>query len=70
MYEGATVVHGVPLAPETVKVVVEEVRDGDAAVPVPTSEVQTVAQALQTSLAWPRHLTRPRSVALVIFMLM
>ena len=32
---------------------------GDLAVPVPTSEVTIVVEALHTFVAWPRHLVRP-----------
>ena len=39
---------------------VEEVRDVDASLPVPTQEVQLVGQALNT-FAWPTHLIQPFS---------
>ncbi|KAH1193180.1 hypothetical protein GmHk_19G054278 [Glycine max] len=35
---------------------VEEVKDPDAPVPVPTDEVSLVGQAIHTFLAWPTHL--------------
>jgi len=41
-----------------VKVGVEEVKDADAPVPVPTDEVQLVGQTLNTFLAWPTHLMK------------
>ncbi|KAH1213001.1 hypothetical protein GmHk_14G041050 [Glycine max] len=56
VYEGSTVVHNTPLLPGQVKVSVEEVRDADAPVPVPTDEVSLVGQALHTFIAWPTHL--------------
>ena len=59
VFEGATTLHSAPLQPMHVKVTVDEVREPDAAVPVPTSEVRTVAQALQTFVAWPQHLVQP-----------
>ena len=37
------------------KVGVEEVRDADAPIPVPTEEVKLVGQTLNTFLAWPTH---------------
>ncbi|KAL5191920.1 NADH dehydrogenase [ubiquinone] 1 alpha subcomplex subunit 2 [Glycine soja] len=43
VYEGSTVVHNTPLLPGQVKVGVEEVKDPDAPVPVPTDEVSLVA---------------------------
>ncbi|XP_029126135.1 uncharacterized protein LOC114915496 [Cajanus cajan] len=59
--EGSSTIHNVPLTNDLVKVVIEEVRDSNARVPIPTSEVQLVGQALQTFIAWPRHLVRPIS---------
>ncbi|KAH1265832.1 hypothetical protein GmHk_01G001457 [Glycine max] len=44
--------------PDTVKVGVEEVRDADARIPVPTQEVQLVGQTLNIFLAWPTHLVK------------
>ncbi|KHN32723.1 hypothetical protein glysoja_038677, partial [Glycine soja] len=56
VYEGSTVVHNTHLLPGQVKVSVEEVRDADAPVPVPTDEVSLVGQALHTFFAWLTHL--------------
>ena len=52
------VVHNIPLLHGQVKVGVEEVKDVDASVPVPTDEVILVGQALNTFLAWPTHLVK------------
>ncbi|KAH1213264.1 hypothetical protein GmHk_14G041255 [Glycine max] len=60
-YEGSTVVHNTPLLPGQVKVSVEEVRDADAPVPVPTDEVSLVGQALHIFLGWPTHLVKSLS---------
>ncbi|KAH1233036.1 hypothetical protein GmHk_09G025560 [Glycine max] len=57
-YEGSTVVHNIPLLHGQVKVGVEEVKDVEAPVPVPTNEVQLVGQALNTFLAWQTHLVK------------
>jgi len=38
---------------------VEKVFYGDVVVPVPTSEVTIVAEALHTFVAWLRHLVKP-----------
>ncbi|KAL5141535.1 hypothetical protein HKD37_09G024861 [Glycine soja] len=57
----STVVHNTPLLPGQVKVSVEEVRDADAPVPVPTDEVSLVGQTLHTFLAWPTHLVKSLS---------
>ena len=51
VYEGSTTVHNIPLGNDQLKVSVEEVRDADARIPVPTQEVQLVGQALNTFLA-------------------
>ncbi|KAH1189305.1 hypothetical protein GmHk_20G057102 [Glycine max] len=56
VYEGSTTVHTIPLLHDQVKVGVEEVRDADAPIPVPTKEVKLVGQTLNTFLAWPTHL--------------
>ncbi|KAH1198441.1 hypothetical protein GmHk_18G052021 [Glycine max] len=61
VYEGSTVVHNTPLLLGQVKVSVEEVRDADAPVPVPTDEVSLMGQALHTFLAWPTHLVKSLS---------
>ncbi|KAL5179130.1 hypothetical protein HKD37_01G000502 [Glycine soja] len=61
VYEGSTLVHNTPLLPGQVKVSVDEVKDVDAPVPVPTAEVSLVGQALHTFLAWPTHLIKSLS---------
>ena len=61
VYEGSTVVHNTPLFPGQAKVGVEEVKDPDAPVPVPTDEVSLVGQAIHTFLAWPTHLVKSLS---------
>ncbi|KAH1265968.1 hypothetical protein GmHk_01G001568 [Glycine max] len=58
LYEGSTTVHNIPLLHGQVKVGVEEVKDTEALVPVPTAEVTLVGQALNTFLAWPTHLVK------------
>ena len=40
LYEGSIIVHNIPLLHDQVMVGVEEVRDADALIPVPTQEVQ------------------------------
>ncbi|KAH1246438.1 hypothetical protein GmHk_06G016520 [Glycine max] len=42
----------------TVKVGVEEVKDAEVPVPIPTDEVQLMGQALNTFLAWSTHLVK------------
>jgi len=52
-FEVATILHGMELSEDEVKVTVEEVLVSFALVPMPTDEVYIVAQALQCFLAWP-----------------
>ncbi|KAH1228066.1 hypothetical protein GmHk_10G028143 [Glycine max] len=66
VYEGSTLVHNTPLLPGQVKVSVDEVKDADAPVPVPTVEVSLVGQALHTFLAWPTHLIKSLSHQVVV----
>ncbi|KAL5142271.1 hypothetical protein HKD37_09G025492 [Glycine soja] len=58
LYEGSTIVHNIPLLHGQVKVGVEEVKDAEALVPVPTDKVTLVGQTLNTFLAWPTHLVK------------
>ena len=55
VYEGSTTVHNIPLLHGQVKVGVEEVKDAEALVPVPTDEVILVGQALNMNLDWPTN---------------
>jgi len=56
--EGSTTVHNIPLLHDQVKVGVEEVRDADASILVPTEEVKLVGQTLNTFLVWLIHLVK------------
>ena len=58
VYAGSTTIHNIPLLHDQVKVGVEEIRDADAPIPVPTKEVKVMGQALNTFLAWPTHLVK------------
>ncbi|XP_028193137.1 uncharacterized protein LOC114378694 [Glycine soja] len=58
LYEGSTTVHNIPLLHGQVKVGVEEVKDTETLVPVPTDEVTLVGQTLNTFLTWPTHLVK------------
>ncbi|KAH1238663.1 hypothetical protein GmHk_08G023278 [Glycine max] len=58
LYEGLTTIHNIPLGNDQVKVGVEEVRDADAHILVPTQEVHLVELALNTFVAWPTHLVK------------
>jgi len=56
VFEAATILHGMELSEDEVKVMVEEVLMPFALVPMPTDDVYTMAQAFQCLLAWPRDL--------------
>jgi len=56
VFEAATVLLGMELLEDEVKVTVVEVLVPFALVLVPTDEVYTVAQTLQCFLSWPRDL--------------
>ncbi|KAH1210458.1 hypothetical protein GmHk_15G044759 [Glycine max] len=43
---------------DTVKFGIEEVKDADAPIPIPTEEVKLVGHALNTFLAWPTNLVK------------
>ncbi|KAH1213901.1 hypothetical protein GmHk_14G041762 [Glycine max] len=66
VYEGSTIVHNTPLLLGQVKVGAKEVKDPNAAVPVPTDEVSLVGQTIHTFLAWPTHLVKSLSQQLVV----
>ena len=57
-YEGSTTIHNIHLGNDQVKVGVEEVRDADAHILVPTQEVQLVGQTLNIFIAWLIHLVK------------
>ncbi|KAL5128636.1 hypothetical protein HKD37_14G040844 [Glycine soja] len=52
-------IHNVPYADDVVRVSVVEVIFGDAEVPIPTSEIKFVNEALGSFVSWPRHLVKP-----------
>jgi len=57
-YEGSTTIHNIHLGNDQVKVGVEEVRDANAHILVPTQEVQLVGQTLNIFIAWLIHLVK------------
>ncbi|WVZ16408.1 hypothetical protein V8G54_009390 [Vigna mungo] len=54
--EGGQTIHGVPISPHHMRVMIDEVRDPQAQVHVPTPEVQFVGEAIGSFLAWPKTL--------------
>ncbi|KAL5141363.1 hypothetical protein HKD37_09G024725 [Glycine soja] len=55
---GSTTFHNIPLLHDQVNAGVEEVKDADASVHVPTDEVNLVGQTFNTFLALPTHLVK------------
>jgi len=58
VYATSSTIHTVPLRDDFARMVVEEVRHADVEVPVPTSEVRFVGEALGTFIIWPTHLLK------------
>ncbi|KAH1190180.1 hypothetical protein GmHk_20G057803 [Glycine max] len=58
LYVGSTTIHNIPLLHDQVKFGVEEVRDADAPILIPTEEVKLVGQTLNTLFAWPTYLVK------------
>ncbi|KAL6501422.1 Proteasome subunit beta type-3 [Orobanche gracilis] len=56
VHDGDSTLHCAPLPAHLIKVVVEEVVDGSAEVPIPTEEVRLVREALGTFILWPKNL--------------
>ncbi|KOM27782.1 hypothetical protein LR48_Vigan463s000400 [Vigna angularis] len=54
--EGGQTIHGVAILPQHVRVTIDEVRDPQAQVPVPTPEINFVGEAIGSFIAWPRAL--------------
>ncbi|KAH1060600.1 hypothetical protein GYH30_004188 [Glycine max] len=52
-------IHNMPYADDVVRVSVAEVIFGDAEVPIPTSEIKFVKEALGSFVPWPTHLVKP-----------
>jgi len=74
VYGTGLTIHIVPLGHGFARVVVQEVRQANVEVPVPTSDVRFVGQALGTFIVWPTHLLeaiyKKTSSILSLFILM
>jgi len=53
VYPGGSIIHIMPMQSDFSTVVIEKVKDASTAIPVLTSEVNTVGEALRTFIAWP-----------------
>lgn len=58
VYNLGPTIHNQVLANDMVRVAVTKVIDAKAQVPVPTDEVTTIAQAVNTFIKWPKRLLR------------
>lgn len=58
MYDNSSTIHTTPYADDVSRVSVVTVYHGDAQVPLPTSEVTFVSQAVGTFIGWPTHLVK------------
>ena len=61
VFQGGSTIHGIPLQPDWTRIMVDDVIDVAAPVPLPTSEIQLVGHASGTFLAWPKYLVMPLS---------
>ncbi|KHN21830.1 hypothetical protein glysoja_033689 [Glycine soja] len=58
IYDGAPTIHNVAYVDDVIWVSVDKVINGDAEVPLLTSEIKYVRQALDTFIAWPTPLVK------------
>jgi len=58
MYALESTIHHATIANDVMRVVVVDVRDATAQVPVPTQEVKTMGQALGNFILWPVRLAK------------
>ena len=54
-------IHTVAYGDDVVRVCVDTVYNAEAIVPLPTSEIQYVRDAVNSFIGWPRHLVKPLS---------
>jgi len=67
VYPGGSTMHTMPMLDDLVRMVVEDIRDATAPVPVPTWEVQVVGDAIETFISWPKELIKSISTKKVCF---
>ncbi|XP_006601629.3 uncharacterized protein [Glycine max] len=58
IHDGPSTIHCVAYADDVVRVSVEQVIDGEAEVPLPTSEIKYVRDVVNTFIAWPLPLVK------------
>lgn len=54
-------IHTVAYGDDVLRVCVDTVYDGEAIVPLPTSEIQYVRDTMNSFIGWSRHLVKPLS---------
>jgi len=69
VYAAFLTIHTVPFQGDFARVVVEEVRQADAKVPMRTLEDRIVGKALDTFIVWPTYLLRAISRGLRYFVI-
>ncbi|KAG4931215.1 hypothetical protein JHK84_048212 [Glycine max] len=67
IHDGPSTIHCVAYADDVVRVSVEQVIDGEAEVPLPTSEIKYVRDVVNTFIAWPLPLVKLVSNEVVYF---
>lgn len=65
--DAASTIHNVHYGDDVLKVSVAKFYHSDAQVPILTSEIQYVRQALDTFITWPTHLVKLLSDEVFIF---
>ena len=67
MYTLGPTIHHQKIADDMIRVVVVDVRDAVARIPVPTKEVQTVGEAPGNFILWPARLAKPIMLRVIFF---
>ena len=69
IHDGPSTIHCVAYADDVVRVSVKQVIDGEAEVPLPTSEIKYVRDVVNTFIAWTLPLVKLGSNEVVYFKL-
>jgi len=67
VYDNSSIIHIVPYANDVSRATVVTVYHNDAQVPLPTSKVTFVNQAVGTFIGWPTHLVKKVSEEVICF---
>ncbi|WVZ12004.1 hypothetical protein V8G54_016534, partial [Vigna mungo] len=66
IYNLGSIIHHEAIKDDMLRVVVVDIKDSSARVPLPSEEVQTVGQAPGNFIIWPARLTKPIVVSIFI----